>query len=190
MLPRHAIIPARMKTYKINQSELILKLGDITKERVDVIVNAANSSLMGGGGVDGAIHRAGGPKILEECKAYVAKRGRLPTGQAMITSGGNLPAKYVIHTVGPIYSQKTELRTKNLELRNCYLNSLKLAAEKGVKTIAFPSISTGAYRYPLEEAAPIAIQAVREFLSQNGSIEKVIFVLFNDEAFEAYAKQF
>ena len=162
--------------------------GDITAQKVDAIVTAANSSLMGGGGVDGAIHRAGGPKILEECKAYVAEHGRLPTGRAMITTGGNLPAKYVIHTVGPIYNSSKGQGSSSKEelLRNCYLNSLKLAAEKGLKTIAFPSISTGAYRYPLNEAAPIAVRAVKDFLREHPQIEEVSFVLFNDETYEAY----
>jgi O-acetyl-ADP-ribose deacetylase (regulator of RNase III) len=160
--------------------------GDITALKVDAIVNAANSSLMGGGGVDGAIHRAGGPAILEECKKIVAKQGRLPTGQAVITAGGNLPAKYVIHTVGPIYSQKADSRKQTAELRNCYVNSLKLAAEKQLKTIAFPSISTGAYRYPLNEAAPIAVQAVKDFLAKPSSIKEVHFVLYNDPTYEAY----
>ncbi len=159
--------------------------GDITRERVDAIVNAANSSLLGGGGVDGAIHRAGGPRILEECKAYVAEHGRLPTGQAMMTSGGNLPAKFVIHTVGPIYSGRKD---QSSELRDCYINSLKLAAEKKLKTVAFPSISTGAYRYPLNEAAPIAIKAVKDFLAGGSSIEEVRFVLFNQGAYEVYAR--
>lgn len=163
--------------------------GDITQQSTDAIVNAANSSLMGGGGVDGAIHRAGGPQILEECKDYVEKHGRLPTGQAMITSGGDLPAKFVIHTVGPIYSQRADHRAQSTELRNCYIESLKLAAEKGLKTIAFPSISTGAYRYPLEEAAPIAVQAVKDFLEENTSIREVRFVLFNDETYVAYVKK-
>lgn len=166
--------------------------GDITEQKVDAVVNAANSSLMGGGGVDGAIHRAGGPKILEECVAYVAKHGRLPTGQAMITSGGNLPAKFVIHTVGPIY-RENQGKSGNIkehqaeQLRSCYIESLKLAVEKRLKTIAFPSISTGAYRYPLKEAAPIAIKAVKDFLKDNPSMEEVRFVLFNDETYEAYA---
>ena len=162
--------------------------GDITGQKVDAIVNAANSSLMGGGGVDGAIHRAGGPEILEECKKIVAKQGRLSTGQVVITTGGNLPAKYVIHTVGPIYSkQKAESGKQKAELRSCYIESLKLAAEKGLKSISFPSISTGAYRYPLEEAAPIAIQAVKDFLKEPSSIKEVYFVLFNNAAYEAYA---
>ncbi|MDD5382733.1 MAG: O-acetyl-ADP-ribose deacetylase [Candidatus Margulisbacteria bacterium] len=172
-----------METVSVNQAKIIIIQGDITRQKTEAIVNAANSSLLGGGGVDGAIHRAGGPAILEECKAYVAKYGRLPTGQAMITTGGNLLAKYVIHTVGPIYS-KTKAQAQ--ELRNCYLNSLKLAAEKGLKSIAFPSISTGAYRYPLDEAAPIAIKAVKDFLKEKTSIEEVDFILFNDETYEAY----
>jgi len=157
--------------------------GDITKQRVDAIVNAANSSLMGGGGVDGAIHRAGGPTILEECKQIVAKKGRLPTGQAVITSGGKLAAKYVIHTVGPIYNQA---KAQAQELTDCYINSLRLAAEKGLTSLAFPSISTGAYRYPLAEAAPIAIAAVKDFLKQESSIKEVYFVLFNDPTYQAY----
>lgn len=163
--------------------------GDITGQKVDAIVNAANSSLMGGGGVDGAIHRAGGPKILEECKEIVEKQGRLPTGQAVITTGGDLPAKYVIHTVGPIYnSHQSPVTSRQAEqLRSCYVESLQLAAEKGLKSIAFPSISTGAYRYPLAEAAPIAIQAVKDFLKEPSSIKEVYFVLFNNAAYEAYA---
>ncbi|MBN2057748.1 MAG: O-acetyl-ADP-ribose deacetylase [Candidatus Saganbacteria bacterium] len=170
--------------------------GDITNFKADAIVNAANSSLMGGGGVDGAIHRAGGPAILQECKAYVARHGRLPTGQAMITTAGDLPAKFVIHTVGPIYkiirgsddqsekNRKTEDQRK--KLRDCYINSLKLAAEKGLSSVAFPSISTGAYRYPLEEAAPIAVQAVKDFLKEPSSVKDVAFVLFNAPTYEAY----
>jgi len=164
--------------------------GDITKQKTDAIVNAANSSLMGGGGVDGAIHRAGGPKILEECKEIIKKIGRLETGKAVITSGGNLPAKYVIHTVGPIFNshQSPVASHQSEQLRSCYIESLKLAASKGLNTIAFPSISTGAYRYPLEEAAAIAVKTVRDFLKDNPSIESVIFVLFNDETYNAYVK--
>jgi O-acetyl-ADP-ribose deacetylase (regulator of RNase III) len=158
--------------------------GDITKQKVDAIVNAANSSLMGGGGVDGAIHRAGGPAILAECEKIVAKQGRLPSGKAVITTGGKLPAKYVIHTVGPIYRDGGAKQQE--QLKSCYLESLKLAASKNLKTIAFPSISTGAYRYPLSEAAPIAIQAVKDFLQEKTSIQEVLFVLFNDPTYEAY----
>ena len=160
--------------------------GDITKQKTDAIVNAANSSLMGGGGVDGAIHRAGGPKILEECKEIIKKIGRLETGKAVITSGGNLPAKYVIHTVGPIYQGGEGISKQAEQLRSCYIESLKLAVKNGIKTIAFPSISTGAYRYPLEEAAPIAVKAVKDFLSGNPQIEEVIFVLFDDRTYQTY----
>jgi O-acetyl-ADP-ribose deacetylase (regulator of RNase III) len=161
--------------------------GDITKQTTEAIVNAANSSLMGGGGVDGAIHRVGGPKILQECKEIVAKQGRLPTGQAVITSGGNLPAKYVIHTVGPIYSrQKAVSGRQKAELGSCYTESLKLAAEHGLKSVSFPSISTGAYGYPIEEAAEIAIRAVHDFFSKESSIEEVCFVLFDERTFQAY----
>lgn len=165
--------------------------GDITQQSTDAIVNAANSSLMGGGGVDGAIRRAGGPRILEECREIIKKIGRLSTGQAVITSGGNLPAKFVIHTVGPIYREMKDKREEEGQeglLRSCYIESLKLAVENGIKTISFPSISTGAYRYPLEEAAPIAVKAVRDFLEENTSIREVRFVLFNDETYEAYVE--
>jgi len=163
--------------------------GDITKQKVDVIVNAANSGLMGGGGVDGAIHRAGGPAILEECKEIIKKIGRLGTGKAVITTGGELLAKYVIHTVGPIYRKEKE-EEQEKELKDCYANSLKLAEDKKLQSIAFPSISTGAYRYPLGEAAPIAVGAVREYFKENpdSSIKEVYFVLFNDETYEAYAR--
>ncbi len=178
-----------MKELAIGQSKIVFIKGDITKQKTDAIVNAANSSLMGGGGVDGAIHRAGGPKILEECKQIVKRQGRLPTGQAVITTGGNLPAKYVIHTVGPIYSSKADSRKaekQKAELRSCYIESLKIAAEKGLKSVSFPSISTGAYRYPLSEAAAIAIQAVKDFLQKEKLIKEVYFVLFNDATYEAY----
>jgi O-acetyl-ADP-ribose deacetylase (regulator of RNase III) len=168
----------------VSNARIHLKLGDITKEKVDAIVNAANSSLMGGGGVDGAIHRVGGPQILEECKEIVSKQGRLPTGQAVITSAGNLPAKKVIHTVGPIWrggdNNEAEL------LRNCYQNSLKLADEYRLKVIAFPSISTGAYRYPLAQAAEVAIKAVSNFLETNKNIIEVRFILFSQEVYQAY----
>ena len=155
--------------------------GDITKVEVDAIVNAANKTLLGGGGVDGAIHRAAGPKLLEECSTL----GGCETGESKITRGYNLPAKFVIHTVGPIWhegkSNEAEL------LRNCYLNSLKLAEEHGLKTIAFPAISTGAYGYPIEEAAKIAIKAVRDYL-KNSKIEKAILVLFSDRDRQVYER--
>lgn len=170
-------------------SKIIFIKGDITEQATDAIVNAANSSLMGGGGVDGAIHRAGGPKILEECKEIFKRQGRLPTGQAVITSSGKLPARYVIHTVGPIYSEQlAESGKQQAELRSCYIESLKLAVKYGLKTISFPSISTGAYGYPLEEAAPIAVQAVQDFLLEEKLIQEVYFVLFDDRTFETYRK--
>ncbi len=155
--------------------------GDITKIKVDAIVNAANSSLLGGGGVDGAIHRAGGPVILEECRKIVARQGSCKTGQAVITSAGNLPAKFVIHTVGPVWNGG---RNKEAEkLANCYTNSLKLAAENNCSSIAFPNISTGVYGYPKAEAAKIAVQTVKEFLSENDLPEEVVFVCFDEESF-------
>ncbi|AZR72039.1 O-acetyl-ADP-ribose deacetylase [Anoxybacter fermentans] len=169
---------------RINDTRLTLVKGDITLQETEAIVNAANSSLLGGGGVDGAIHRAGGPKILEECKKIRARQGGCPTGEAVITTGGNLKAKYVIHTVGPIWrggnSNEPQL------LKNCYINSLKLAKENNIKTISFPSISTGAYRYPVDKAAVIALSAVIEFLRKNNGFEEVRFVLFSDEIFDTY----
>ncbi|TMI96425.1 MAG: O-acetyl-ADP-ribose deacetylase [Bacteroidetes bacterium] len=157
--------------------------GDITKQKVDAIVNAANSSLMGGGGVDGAIHRAGGPAILEECKEIIAKQGSCPTGEAVITTGGNLPAKFVIHTVGPVWSGGKNNEPE--KLANCYKNSLGLAAEYNVRTIAFPNISTGIYGYPKRQAAEIAVQTVSELLQKEPSM-KVYFVCFDEENFELY----
>jgi O-acetyl-ADP-ribose deacetylase (regulator of RNase III) len=151
--------------------------GDITKIQADAIVNAANSSLLGGGGVDGAIHRAGGPKILEECKAIRNRQGKCNTGEAVVTTAGNLPAKYVIHTVGPVWNGHAEKESKLLA--DCYRNSLKLAKSLGVKTITFPNISTGVYRFPKELAGKIAVDEVRNFKSD--IIEKVIFVCFDDE---------
>jgi O-acetyl-ADP-ribose deacetylase (regulator of RNase III) len=161
--------------------------GNITTVKVDAIVNAANSSLMGGGGVDGAIHRAGGPAILEECKKIVGRQGNCRTGNAVITTAGNLPAKFVIHTVGPIWnggrSKETEL------LASCYKNSLQLAADNGCKTIAFPAISTGVYRFPKDEAATIAVQTVNDFLQHNKGLEQVIFVCFDEETFALLTKE-
>jgi O-acetyl-ADP-ribose deacetylase (regulator of RNase III) len=158
--------------------------GDITKQKTDAIVNAANSSLMRGGGVDGAIHRAGGPAIAEECKKIIVGQGPCPTGEAVITSGGLLPARFVIHTVGPVwYGGK---RNEPEKLANCYKNSLRLAVENNLTTIAFPNISTGVYGYPKKEAARIAVQAVTEFLKSNSSIAKVYFVCFDKENFQLY----
>lgn len=154
--------------------------GDITKLKVDAIVNAANTSLLGGGGVDGAIHRAAGHKLLNECRTL----NGCPTGEAKITKGYNLPAKFVIHTVGPVwYGGK---QNEDEMLVNCYRNSLKLAVENEIKTIAFPAISTGVYHFPLERAVKIAISVVKNFLESDDSIEKVVFVCFDNETFESY----
>lgn len=161
-----------------------VRQGDITKMEVDAIVNAANSSLMGGGGVDGAIHRAGGSAILDECRLIVARQGRCPTGHAVITSGGNLPAKFVIHTVGPVWyggnNSEADL------LADAYRNSLKLAVEKGIKSIAFPNISTGVYSFPKQKAAVIATQTVFEFLAEDTQIEQIYFVCFDLENYVMY----
>ena len=165
---------------------ITLLQGDITKLEVDVIVNAANLSLMGGGGVDGAIHRAGGPAILSECRDIVARQGRCETGEAAITSGGNLPAKLVIHTVGPVWHGGTNNEADLL--RNAYLNSLKLAVENGVETIAFPNISTGIYGFPKEKAAEIAIETVTQFLTGNDQIKQVYFVCFDEENLQIYQR--
>ena len=158
--------------------------GDITRQQVDAIVNAANTSLRGGGGVDGAIHRAAGPELLEEC----IKIGGCPTGEARVTKGYRLPAKYVIHTVGPIWKGGTS--GEDQLLASCYRNSLKAAAELGVKSIAFPSISTGAYGFPMERATEIALKEVSEFLKKDEGIEKVVFVCFGKEAFRIYKEKF
>ena len=170
----------------INQAELSIIKGDITQQAGDAIVNAANSSLMGGGGVDGAIHRAGGPAILAECRQIVSRQGRLPTGEAVITTGGNLKAKHVIHTVGPIWHGGSKGEAGLLE--SAYRESLKLAAENHLSRISFPSISTGAYSYPLDEAARVALGTVISFLRGSaGSIKEVVFVLFDSRTFEAYS---
>jgi O-acetyl-ADP-ribose deacetylase (regulator of RNase III) len=158
--------------------------GDITKLSVDAIVNAANSSLMGGGGVDGAIHRAGGSAILEECKKIMASQGRCNTGEAVITTGGNLPAKYVIHTVGPVWNGGKNNEAQ--KLANCYRNSLQLAVDFKLVTIAFPNISTGIYGYPKTEAAETAVGSVRFFLENNSIISKVYFVCFDEENYSIY----
>ena len=174
--------------FKVGNAILELIKGDITDVEADAIVNAANSTLLGGGGVDGAIHRKGGPKILEECKRIRETEwpDGLPTGKAVITSGGNLKAKYVIHTVGPVWFGGFHVEAELL--KQAYRNTLKLAVSKGLKTIAFPSISTGAYGYPIEEASRIAVGTVKAFLENGVRLEKVIFVLFSDKAFEIYLK--
>lgn len=163
---------------------IILVNGDITKIDVDAIVNAANSSLMGGGGVDGAIHRAGGPSILEECRNIVARQGSCRTGEAVITTGGNLPAKFVIHTVGPIWNGGKKKEPE--KLANCYRNSLQLALDNNIQSIAFPNISTGVYGYPKDLAAKVAVNTVSEFLRNNNGIEQVNFVCFDDENYNLY----
>ena len=164
----------------IGKSKLELVQGDITQQDTEAIVNAANSGLLGGGGVDGAIHRAGGPQILEECR----KIGGCPPGEARITTGGRLKARYVIHTVGPVYhgGQRGEPET----LANAYHNSLALATQHGINSIAFPSISTGAYGYPMEKAAAIALRTVMDYLQVHPEIELVRFVLFGQVAYDAY----
>src|SRR5215471_13117619 len=160
-------------------SNIKLIKGDITKMKVDAIVNAANSSLLGGGGVDGAIHRAAGPKILEECMVIREKQGGCKTGEAVITTGGNLPAKYVIHTVGPVWhggrNNEDEL------LANAYKNSLRLATEYEIKSIAFPNISTGVYGFPKQRAAEIAVLTVKNFLTLTTLIKEIFFVCFDEE---------
>jgi O-acetyl-ADP-ribose deacetylase (regulator of RNase III) len=161
--------------------------GDITTMEVDIIVNAANSSLLGGGGVDGAIHRAGGPSILEECRKIRAMQGRCPTGEAIVTGAGKLPAKFVIHTVGPVW--QGGINDEIQKLAACYRNSLQLAVANVCKTIAFPNISTGVYGFPKKQAAAIAFQTVAEFLSGNNEIKKVFFVCFDKENYELLSEQ-
>ena len=172
----------------IRAARIILVQGDITGERVHAIVNAANSGLMGGGGVDGAIHQVGGAEIKEECRAIVSRIGRLPAGKAVITTGGNLPAKYIIHTVGPVWrgGDKGESET----LASCYRESLKLAGSELLKSIAFPAISTGVYGYPPELAATVAVNTIVEYLSsQNTTIELVEFVLYDNNSFNIYQRE-
>ena len=169
------------------QNKIEIINGDITKVTVDAIVNAANTSLLGGGGVDGAIHRAGGKAILDDCRKIIARQGGCKTGQAVITTAGNLPAKFVIHTVGPVWNggQNNEKQ----KLADCYKSSLQLAVENNCKTIAFPSISTGIYKFPKKEAAIIAIETVSLFLSDSNKIDKVIFVCFDEDNFQCLLKE-
>lgn len=163
---------------------ITLVRGDITAQHVDAIVNAANPSLMGGGGVDGAIHRRGGPAILEACRAIRATQypDGLPTGKAVATPAGHLPAKWVIHTVGPVYSERED---RSVLLASCHTESLKVADELGAKTVAFPAISTGVYGYPVEKAAPVALRAVAE---ADTRVEEVRFVLFDEVAHRAFER--
>ncbi len=169
-----------MKNKNIISERISLEKGDITKKQTDAIVNAANTSLLGGGGVDGAIHKAGGKTILEECK----KIGGCAVGAAVITTAGNLPSKYIIHTVGPIWHNGNN--SEEILLANAYRNSLKVAVDNHITTIAFPNISTGVYNFPKQKAAEIAIQTVNDFLSDDKSIEQVVFVCFDDENYRIY----
>ncbi|MCX8045070.1 MAG: O-acetyl-ADP-ribose deacetylase [Desulfobacterota bacterium] len=165
---------------RVKTSVIELRQGDITQQHVDAIVNAANTRLAGGGGVDGAIHRAGGPVIMQECRAI----GGCPTGDAVITSGGNLPARYVIHAVGPVYRNGASGEAQLLA--QAYRNSLKRADEHKLKTVAFPSISTGTYGYPIKQAARIALGTVIDYLNGSTSIERVVFVLFSAHDLSVY----
>ncbi len=171
---------------KVGSTKILLKQGDITRESVDAIVNAANNSLLGGGGVDGAIHRAGGPDILAECKEIRARQGGCPTGEAVITGAGRLPARYVVHTVGSVWRGGGEGEPELL--RSAYGNSLRLAAKHGAMSIAFPSISTGVYGYPVEEAAEVALGTVCEWCGEREDFEEIRFVLFSDEDLATYEK--
>jgi O-acetyl-ADP-ribose deacetylase (regulator of RNase III) len=165
-----------------------VKLGDITKEAVDAVVNAANSTLLGGGGVDGAIHRAGGPEIVKECQEIRRTRhpDGLTTGEAVITTAGKMAAKHVIHTAGPVYGRGGEEKAELLAA--CYWNSLKLAAEKGLTTIAFPAISTGVYGYPSDEAAKVSSETIKKFLNADSSIKQVRLVFFSQSDADAFLK--
>ena len=170
----------------INQAKLALIQGDITRQATKAIVNASNSSLMGGGGVDGAIHRAVGSAILAECQQIVSRQGRLPTGKAVITSGGNLKARFVIHTVGPVWHGGNKKEPELLA--SAYQESLRVAAENNLGSLSFPSISTGVYGYPVAEAAKVAIGTVASFLKERGtSIKEVVFVLFDSVTFTSYS---
>ena len=169
---------------EVRQDKLVLVRGDLTKQDVDAIVNAANSGLRGGGGVDGAIHRAGGPTIDEECRQIISRIGRLETGKAVITAGGNLKARYVIHTAGPVWHGGNEGEEKLLT--DAYWNCMKLAEEKGLESIAFPNISTGIFGFPKELAAGIAYNAVKEALKSYGKIKEVRFVCFDGENYGLY----
>jgi O-acetyl-ADP-ribose deacetylase (regulator of RNase III) len=174
----------QLHNFTIAGVKIVLLQGDITNQNTDAIVNAANSTLLGGGGVDGAIHRAGGPAILEECRAIVAKIGRCETGNAVITTGGNLPAKHVIHAVGPVYSGGQ--RGEPEKLANAYRNSLQLAIDNGLQSISFPSISTGAYRYPIDKAARVALKTAANVLADQNVIREVRLVLFSEADLKVY----
>jgi O-acetyl-ADP-ribose deacetylase len=169
----------------INGRVIELVLGDITQQEVDAVVNAANPTLLGGGGVDGAIHRAGGPSILAECRAIREERGECPPGEAVVTGGGRLPARRVIHAVGPVWQGGD--RGEALVLASCYRNALRIAAELGLQTVAFPSISTGIYGFPLKKAVPVALSTVADFLAREQAAPfRVRFVLFDSVTYATY----
>lgn len=175
-----------MMEFSVGEAKVRLIKGDITDQATDAIVNAANSSLMAGGGVDGAIHRKGGPEILKECKRIRQEKypDGLPTGQAVVTTGGNLQARHVIHTVGPVWHGGS--RGESKLLASAYKNCLSFAIKNGLKTIAFPSISTGAYGYPVEKAAIVSLNALKEFLEEFNHLDEVVFVMFSEEDLETY----
>lgn len=170
--------------YKYKDTIINIIKADITDQQVDAIVNAANNTLLGGGGVDGAIHKKGGHSILEQCK----KLGGCQTGEAKLTTAGNLPCRYVIHTVGPVYKEGLEIVKS--ELYNAYYNSLKITLDYDIKSIAFPSISTGAYGYPIKEAVLIVLKSIKDFLENNDNIDEINFVLFSQEDFDVYVDYF
>ncbi|MBN1621903.1 MAG: O-acetyl-ADP-ribose deacetylase [Endomicrobiales bacterium] len=173
---------------KINNTKITVLQGDITQQDTEAVVNAANSSLMGGGGVDGAIHRRGGPRILEECRKIVEKIGHLEPGGAVITTGGDLKAGFVIHTVGPFWRGGT--KSEEIILKNAYLSSLAVAKEHNIKTISFPSISTGAYRFPINSASRIAVDACIKYIIKHNYFEEVRFVLFSQADYKVYLDTF
>lgn len=168
----------------VGRTRIEIVEGDITEQDVDAVVNAANSGLMGGGGVDGAIHRAGGPAILADCREIVKRQGRLPAGKAVITIAGDMPSRHVIHTVGPVYSGKP---SDPVTLASCFTESLKLADEHKLRSVAFPAISCGVYGYPLDEAAKVALGAVADYARGKTGVELVRFVLFGERACNAFA---
>lgn len=169
---------------KVNATTITLCRGDITRQEVDAIVNAANSGLMGGSGVDGAIHRAGGPAILDECKQIRDQQGKCPAGQAVITGGGRLKAKYVVHAVGPVW--RGGKSDEDATLMSAYRESLKIVRQYEAKTVAFPSISTGAYGFPVDRAAKIAIVTARQFCQEDPALEEIRFVLFDEHTYNCF----